>query len=265
LQQEYKKLEQKRDLVLREYVVETKPDEYEIEYLDISKSEYETISKQIKPILSFQDMGTFQDEKWFVSNLRFYVIKVTPLTGKSIYFYRAYTPKKILSKSPFFAMWRGTNEYDRLKEAVFLFDNHLDCISDGNFMFLLKKENFHYIFHFLDEIKKSAEEALLLIKELIPIVNFDKFACDCKSHPSKLRKLKNISAQPYLHLITIDDIKNVILENNLQNIRIDIVDGKEMLRYDPFDPYGILKLLDDDYLQSIMTNRSYEVNAKRGR
>lgn len=92
--QEYKKLEQKRNLVLREYAVETKPDDYEIEYLDLSNSEYENISKQIKPILSFQDMGTFQEEKWFVSNLRFYVIKVTSLKGESIYFYRAYTPKK---------------------------------------------------------------------------------------------------------------------------------------------------------------------------
>ena len=79
-----------------------------------------------------------------------------------------------------------------------------------------------------------------------------------------MRKLKNIATQPYLDSITMADIKKAIAAHNL-NIQIVTVNGQEMLRYDPTEQYGILKLLDDDYLQSIMTNKSYEATGKRGR
>jgi len=131
-------------------------------------------------------------------------------------------------------------------------------------MFILKKENFHYMFRFLEEVIKTAQQTLARIKSHIPIVNFDEFAQSCERNHSKMRKLKNIAIQPYLDSITMADIKKAIAAHNL-NIQIVTVNGQEMLRYDPTEQYGILKLLDDDYLQSIMTNKSYEATGKRGR
>jgi hypothetical protein len=57
-------------------------------------------------------------------------------------------------------------------------------------------------------------------------------------------------------------MKKVIQKNNLP-VKIVETDGKEMLLYDPADKWVLLKLLDDDYLWSLMTEQSYEVNAKR--
>ena len=36
-----------------------------------------------------------------------------------------------------------------------------------------------------------------------------------------------------------------------------------MLLFDPSDKWALLRLLDDDYLKSIMTGENYEVTGKR--
>lgn len=251
----------RHDIIVRDYAVESKPDDYEVEYLHLT--DHDSIARQIEPLSSLHDMGTFREETRFVEGLRFYAIVVKPLSGEPISFYRSYTPKKLLSQSSFFGIRRGTNEYDRVDEPIFLFDQHIDCFSRGDHMFILKKENFHYIFRFLEEVIKTAKQTLERIKSRIPIANFDEFARSCERNPSKMRKLKNIATQPYLDSITMADIKKAIAAHNL-TIQIVTVNGQEMLRYDPTEQYGILKLLDDDYLQSIMTNKSYEATGKRG-
>lgn len=59
------------------------------------------------------------------------------------------------------------------------------------------------------------------------------------------------------------DIRRAIAEHGLP---VEVVqnDGQEMLVFDP-DPsrrWILLKLLDDDYLNSVMTHLKYEVNSK---
>jgi len=118
LTEDYRKEWQKHNILLRYYAPESKPDDYEIELLDLTQ--YNTISKQIEPLVSFQDLGVFEEEEEFIANLRFYCIIVKPPNNEPIYFYRSYTHKKMLSKSSFFAIWRGQHEYDRVKVPIFL-------------------------------------------------------------------------------------------------------------------------------------------------
>lgn len=101
-----------------------------------------------------------------------------------------------------------------------------------------------------------------MIKTRIPIANFDDFEVACKGHLQKLAKLKNIAQKPYLQNITMNDIKKVIKTVNL-NIQIKKTRGKEMLLFDPADKWALLRLMDDDYLSSVMTNQNYEVTGKR--
>lgn len=83
-----------------------------------------------------------------------------------------------------------------------------------------------------------------------------------KANIQKLSKLKNIASKPYLKSVTINDLKKVIQKYNLP---IQMVGkGKdEKIKFDVSDKWAILRLLDDDYLESVMTGNSYEVNSKR--
>lgn len=46
-------------------------------------------------------------------------------------------------------------------------------------------------------------------------------------------------------------------------IKVIKQDGNEKIVFDPSNKWIFLRLLDDDYLESIMTNQSYEVSGKR--
>ena len=78
-----------------------------------------------------------------------------------------------------------------------------------------------------------------------------------------MTKLAVISTKPYLAQIAIADIRRAIEEHGLP---VEVVQehGEEKLVFDP-DPsrrWILLKLLDDDYLNSVMTHLKYEVNSK---
>src|SRR5713226_4343696 len=137
----YRKRWHKNTLELLEYAAESKLNDYQVECLDLSVND--PIAKQIEPLSSFQSIGIFQEDEQFISRLRFYVIRIKPPSDEPIYFYRSYTPKKTLNKAPFFAIWRGQNEYIRVEETMFLFDKYIDCFSRGNSMFICKKDNFY--------------------------------------------------------------------------------------------------------------------------
>jgi len=256
----YKKEHNSGNLVLRKYAVESKPESYEVEYLDLSA--YASIIEQISPLSALADVEVFKAEEKFVSGLRFYVIAVQPPSGDPIYFFRSYTPKKMLSRSRFFAMVFRQGIYDQVIEPAFLFDHHIDCVSYGGMMFIFKKENFYEIFRFFETIRRIAEETLDTIRATVPIQNFDDFARDCEGHLVKLEKLRNIAAKPYWGKITIENIKKVIEKNNLSVQIVQTREGEKLV-YDPSDKWILLKLLDDNYLWSLMSEHSYEVTGKR--
>ena len=130
-------------------------------------------------------------------------------------------------------------------------------------MFIFSQDRFQKIFQFFEMVKGSAEKVLEKVKEAVPIDNFDAFADSCRGHLQKLAKLNNIASKPYFNKLTMGDIKKVIDKHpNLQSLIIQ-KDGMEMLSYGGKDKWAILKVLDDDYLDSIMTGQSYEVISKR--
>lgn len=248
------------NLLFPEYAMQSQPEAYEIEGVDVSTRDM--LLKQISPLLSLVDIEVFEEDKKFVDGLRFYVIVIQPVDSDPVYFFRLYGGKKVLGRSPWFAAWLNGGSYDRLTSPLLLFDEEIDCVSRGGVIFPFNKNNFWQIFRFFEEVRQTAKVTLATIKTSVPIQNFDEFARDCEGHLIKLRKLKNIAGKPYLSRITMEHIKKVIKHNNLY-IEIVTVEGKEMLIYDRKDKWVLLKLLDDDYLWSMLTEQSYEVTGKR--
>ncbi len=61
----YKREHSTGNLVLRSYAVESKPDSYEVEHLDLSA--YESILEQVSPLSALADLELFQEDERFVS------------------------------------------------------------------------------------------------------------------------------------------------------------------------------------------------------
>ena len=258
--EKWKDANENGDLQLKSYEAGSKPEPYEIEYIDVS--EHESIQKQIRVLASIADLLVFSGDDDFLSGLRFYVIIIQPNQGTPVYFFRLYSHKKELHHSPFFGAVFDRGQFDRVRTPLFLFDQYIDCFSRDDVLFICKKDKFQKIFRFLELVLRKAKSTLRFIKAHVPIDNMAEFEKACESHALKLAKLNNIASKPYLKQIKMADIKKVINKLSLE-IKTTGKGSKEMLVFDPADKWAILRLLDDDYLGSVMTGQNYEVTGKR--
>src|SRR5262249_14506078 len=228
------------DLLLHPYAAQSRPDEHEVEYLDLAA--HPVILEQIAPLADLTALAVFEADREFVAALRFYVIVVSPPEGAPVYCFRTYTPKKELARSRLFAALFRDGQFDTIREPLFLFDQHLDCLSRGSDMFVLKKGHFQSMFRFYELVRRNAHQALETLRASVPIGTFERFAQDCESHLTKLIKLQSIAGKPYLARVTIADMRKVIVRYGL-NVEIQMVEGRERIMYDPADKWALLKLL----------------------
>ncbi len=147
----------------------------------------------------------------------------------------------------------------------------LDCISHGDDLFILKKDSFHSMFRYLEELEKSADAAVTsihtqLTQIQVAVDGYENFINDCKKNRLKMAMLNNIAKQPYLKDLTPAKIKRVVdrLDKDVVGEEFLAAFTKEQkLLYDAKRPWVLLKLLADSYLWSDMTVLGYEVNGKR--
>lgn len=249
------------DLVLHAYHAGSKPEPFEVEYMNLS--EHGSVKKQIASLASLANLRIFSATNAFVSGLRFYVIIVQPMQGEPIYCFRSYSPSKELGRSHTFGALFADGHFDQVRDPLFLFDQHIDCMSRGDDMYIFKKDKFQKLFRFFEMVLKAAKETLKTIKTYVPIANFEEFEKACEGHLQMQAKLKNISAKSDLKNVTIAKIKKVLKELPQLRVQIKKQKGKEMLVFDSSDKWALLRLLDDDYLKSLMTGKNYEVTGKR--
>jgi hypothetical protein len=119
------------------------------------------------------------------------------------------------------------------------------------------------IFQFFELVLKTAVQTLETIRTHVPIANFDEFEKACSGHLQMQAKLKNIASKPYLKKVKMADIKRVLKEFPELGVKIVKKNDTEMLLFNPKDKWAVLRLLDDDYLGSVLTGQKYEVTGKR--
>lgn len=257
----YSGLNNKNELVLRQHDAGSKPDSHEVEYLDLA--EHGAVAKQVNSLASLAQIPVFKIDDKFIAGLRFYVIAFQCGNNPPLYFFRTYTPKKELSRSPLFAALFGDGTFDRVKDTMFLFDHNVDCVSYDGTMYIFNKHNFEKIFRFFELVTKTAAQTLATIKAHVPIDNFEELERACAGHLQMQAKLKNIAGKPYLKKMKIADIKKLLTHFPALGLKTVKKNGKEMLVFDPKDKWALLRLLDDDYLDSMLTGQKYEVTGKR--
>jgi hypothetical protein len=258
----YKRNLDRGNFAIRGYDAIAKLDGHEVECVDLN--DHPEIKEQIEGLATLSDLAAFSENADVMSSLRFYVIVLEPDHGTPVYCFRSCSPKIELGQSSKIAAFFSGNQFDTFTDSLFLFDRGIDCICHGNDVFVFNKGRFESIFQFFELVKLAASETLETIRTTIPIHNFDDLQSACLNHLQMLKKLKNIAAQPYLSRIRITDIRRVIEEMEL-DLRVEKHDRKLKIVFDPKNKWEILRLLDDDYLQSIMTGENYEVNSKRNR
>jgi hypothetical protein len=119
------------------------------------------------------------------------------------------------------------------------------------------------MFAYFEGLRAKARDTIEAVHARVPISNVGEFEEACMANSLMLTKLASIARRPYLNRVTFADVEKTIKTFGLE---VQVVGGKgaKALVFDQSREgrWRILKLLDDDYLGSIMTEERYEVNSK---
>ncbi len=150
---------------------------------------------------------------------------------------------------------------EAIDEPILAFDGKADVLISGSTVFIFNSSAFKRLFITADLLRARVEEDTRLVADLIPIANVDEFLAACSRDANMMTKLGRLARRDYLSRLTIEDVRATIdhygLPSDLLNER-----GEFVYSGAPKRRWLILKILDDDYLESLMTRRQYEVNSK---
>lgn len=245
----------------RSYEPAYKPEPGELLYIPLDESE--SVASVVEAFRRVDQVQLFTEDDEFVRRLRFYAIVVGGHPGRQAIFFRHYSPKKELSRHAAFALMLRRGNYNHVRERIFLFDDAVDCFSWDGALFIKNVTQFQRIFDYFENLRRKAHATIQAVHQRVPIHNLAEFEAACSGNSLMLTKLASISRKPYLSRVTFTDVERTIQEFSLD---IDVVrDGHTtQLVFDPDRErrWLILKLLDDDFLGSVMTDERYEVNSK---
>jgi hypothetical protein len=243
------------------YTTGYKLDRQELFYVDLDEAE--ALAETLDFIESVTEPEVFTKSEDFADRMALYSIVVEDADGAKAAFYRKHAPKNQLSRGVL-AQLVDQQHFQELEPRVYLFDEQIDFFSWDGHLFIEGAYNFRLIFDHFERVREEAEQNARQVTDVVPILNDDEFVEACKDQPQMVSKVARVAQKPYLEDVEMDDIRRTIDEFDL-DINIVEVNGEEELLFDPSveTRWIILKMLDDDYLGSVMTDRKYEANSKR--
>ncbi len=237
-----------------------KPEKHDVEHQELAEAE--SVKLALEPLGNLAPLEAFSpSDTEILKSLQYSVVILTNQAGERAYFFRVFTAANELERKPGAALVFRNGMYSKVEEKIFLFSEQIDCLVFKGTVFIINKRNYRSIFDLLERIQREAGNAADALQEVIPIDNFDEFKEACCSQTTMADKLIEVSKRDYFASLSVDKLLPIINEFSL-NVEIT-ADGTSLV----FDPrpagrWHILRLIDDDYLRSTLTEHRYEVNSK---
>jgi hypothetical protein len=153
------------------------------------------------------------------------------------------------------------NTVTRLDANVLTFAPAVDILLEPDGMWISNLAAFRSLFRTMPTLTAGVEADLAVVTANIPVANLDDFRQACANDVRMMAKLANVARKPYIANLTTARIRQVI---NRYNLPPEILDAHGRFVHDnsPARRWLILRILDDSYLESLMTHSHYEVNSK---
>jgi hypothetical protein len=198
------------------------------------------------------------DIEWYDSNnlayddIWAYWIKIYG-NGKVFYIIKKVTPSKVIKTGGVLALIYDHDILKKLENDVLTMDGNLDALYCQDLLVFENKLHFENALLYKEVKQSIAEQTLDEIGEIGFVENFDQL----KDFLNKLNKIKE---KPYFRNLTFNDCKRIIQE---YEVGIDIDDENNKFNVGTkSQAKHFIKVLNDDFLKSEMTNIKYSANSK---
>ncbi|NGX08675.1 Kiwa anti-phage protein KwaB-like domain-containing protein [Mycobacteroides franklinii] len=165
-------------------------------------------------------------------------------------------------------VWSGTDFTHISQETLILQPLELIVTPSGTVV-ATKPTSYTSISGPLPELGEQAKEVFDLSLRPLGIENSDQLEEACSSDPRMMNKLMSIrekvSSPEYAEKMSRENLITFIKHNPHVPIAINNVNGVETIVFDasPQQRWAILKLLDDNYLTSLLTENNYDSNSQQ--
>lgn len=228
------------------------------------------VLNEIENLVKAHDLLPFAASDEQSSMTKLLVASFTTSDQRSVSFYRVADSMTQLKKSKFLGLIQEGDVFSRLDPAgVLLLRTDFDVVVIDGYAFFTKKLTFERAFGFLDQLKMESLRTFQTVTSNLAIDGIEALAQACTSQSQMMAKMssirRNLEADPgYAAAMSMENLLRYIEDH--PHVDIDIV-GSGRDRRMVFDPrparrFQILKLLDDDFLRSVLTEREYEASSK---
>jgi hypothetical protein len=227
---------------------------------------WELNSNEVPFYVFFNDLlSTKTDIEWYTNELLpyddiwAYWIKVYG-NGKSFYIIKKVTPSKVIKTGGKLALIFDSEIFKRLSDDVLTMDGSFDAIYFNQVLIFENKQNFEKALLYTEVKQSVAEDTLDKIGNIGFIENIDQVKDFLKDDYHSISKLNKIKGKPYFKTLSFASCTRIIKEYNV-DVEIDEakqqfnITSKQQAKY-------FIKVLNDDYLKSEMTNYKYSANSK---
>ncbi|MBI5341590.1 MAG: DUF4868 domain-containing protein [Mycolicibacterium rufum] len=216
-----------------------------------------------------QDILTFTGEA--AASIKMLAASFTTEGGRRASFYRIADTLLQVRKNKWLGLVQQNGVYGRVEPTdMLLMRTDFEVVVVAGYAFFWKKATFERAFGFLDQLKAESLATFNAVTTSLKIDGIDELRKACTTQPQMMAKMSSIKrsmdADPeYAAAMTMPKLVNYVEEH--PHVDIAIVgsgnDRRFVFNPSPARRFQLLKLLDDDFLHSVLTKRDYEAGSKQ--
>ena len=199
-----------------------------------------------KEILGYDDIWAIWI-KFQIQNIHFYLLKKI-------------TPTKVFTTGGRLGLIFSDEVFKKLESDVLTIDGTFDVLAYGDMLYFENKQHFERALLYQTVKRDVAIATLDEINEIGILENFDVVKDYLKDDQHSINKLNRIKSKPYFRTLTFNHCKQIIDDYGL-NLNYDETTGKFNIQ-NKKEAKLFVKVLNDDFLKSEMTNLKYASNSK---
>lgn len=215
------------------------------------------------------DLPLFEPNARSASRVRFYAITSQSTDGTPIVIYRHLQQNNLLSRSKKFVIFSDGSKMDLVKQPTLVIDTQVDALQVGEWVFFANRGGFERAFGFLEAVRADAGETFDTVTAALKIDGLEDMRAAALGSPAMLGKMASIAEKldkypQYKESLTMPKLKAFVEAHPQTGVKIegDGDDAQFVFGANPQERFKILKLMDDDYLRSQLTELDYEANSK---
>ena len=255
-----------RDSELVPYEVGYTPVGTEVIFVETaSNPNHETLLNSLNPITS---VPLFAEEEGFLESVSITALGLVDKSGRQATLLRHVTRSFVLSRSSKkVRLFFNKGVFDEIREEVIQIDSTYDCVSWNDYIFIgskSSKDRFEELFDYGHLKIAHTQATLCQMAQNLPLADPALFVDTLTKDRRYQKKVASAFSRGIFRDAPLERIKHVIASRNLPLELTMDEHGQYVLVFDP-SPAGrraLLALLDDDHVESELTDRKYEATSK---